>query len=86
MTEQTIGPLLAALGLVGAAVVAGVGTGFGFLWRRITDLERAVAKIRAQKDRILWWAYDVKDTYYRNRKPGAPDLPPIPEPKPEEDT
>lgn len=84
MTEPLLLALFGALGLLGAAAIAAIGTGFGFLWRRIADLEERVTKIAAARDRILWWAYDVKDTYYRHRQPGAPDLPPIPEP--EEDT
>lgn len=84
MTEGTLVALLAALAAIGAAAVTAVGVGFGGLWRRISDLETRVAKIAAAEARIRWWAFDVKDMYYRHRKPEAPDLPPMPDP--EEDT
>lgn len=76
--------LVAALGVVGASAVTAVGVGFGMLWRRISDLESRVAKLSEREARIRWWAFDVKDLYYRNRREGAPDLPPIP--NPEEDS
>lgn len=83
MSDPLLIALFGALGLLGAAAITGIGAGFGFLWRRIAHLEERVTRIAASRDRILWWAYDVKDTYYRHRKPGSPNLPPIPEPEEE---
>ena len=79
MTEATIVALLGTLGVIVTAAATAVGIGFGLLWRRISELDHRVAKIGAERDRLRWWAYDVKDLYYRYRKPDGPDLPPIPE-------
>ena len=79
MTEQTVIALLAAAGVIAAAAVSGVGVGFGFLWKRISELEAKVTKIADREARIRWWALDVKDLYYRHRKDGSPDLPDMPE-------
>lgn len=81
MTEPTLIAVLSVIGVVCAAAIAAIGTGFGLLWRRIADLEERVTRLAASEARIRWWAFDVKDTYYRHRKPGAPDLPPMPEPE-----
>lgn len=72
MTEpQALAALFTALGIVGAASVTGVGVVLGILWRRIAHLED-------QSRELWWWALTIKDLYYRNRKPGTPDLPPPP--------
>ncbi|KKI19673.1 MULTISPECIES: hypothetical protein [unclassified Leucobacter] len=78
MTEDTLIALLAALGVVGAASIGGIGVVFGFLWRRIGLLEARLERY-TRRERALWaWARRCQDLYYRHRKDDAPDLPPIP--------
>lgn len=84
MTEQTLIALLAALGVLGAAALGLVGTGFGWLWRRITDLEARISKVTSENAKLRWWALGCRDMYFRYRKEGAPDLPDIPDPEEEQ--
>lgn len=68
---QTVVALITALGVVGAAAVTAVGVVLGMLYRRI-------AKLETRERRIWWWARICADMYYRYRRDGTPDLPPIP--------
>lgn len=71
MTEQTIVAVLAAVGLIGASAVTGVGVILSLLWKRIARLE-------TREREMWWWARIIADMYYKYCKEGSPNLPPPP--------
>lgn len=79
MSEGVLLGLIATGGVVASAALGSVGVVLGLLWRRIGELEDRIAKLADRESRIRWWALELRDLYYRYRRPDAPDLPPIPE-------
>lgn len=70
--------LLAGVGVVIAAALTFIGVLLGHQASRIAALERRVDCSDDYSRRLWTWARDLLDLYFRHRKDGAPDPPPIP--------
>ncbi len=71
--------IIAAAGLIVAALVALFGVIYGHLSHRIDRLENQLYAERAYSREMWSYTRRLLDLYYRHRQPGAPDPGPLPE-------
>lgn len=71
--------LLTVLGTIVVSLLATGGLILGNISGRLHKVEEELAKERAY-NRLIWlWARRFVDQYYKWRREGAPDPPPLPE-------
>ena len=75
MTEA----IIAALGAIVAAAIAGAGSSLGHVYKRLDVVEAELGRVRKQNHELWVWARMHLDLYYRHRGPDAPDPDPMPE-------
>ncbi len=70
--------ILVGCGIVIAAALTLIGVLIGHQAHRIADLERRQDDADDYLRRLWIWGRDLLDLYFRHRRDGAPDPPPIP--------